>query len=125
MQDRVSQPSAPSYGGKGLCPDSRASRRCRPDPGNLLAARDTALCPFIYCAACIALAVWLSPTMLRRLHRQAGDMGDGKLERKRSKRQRIAQFFKPKRLQPLHHQVPVRLHAGIAIARHSRLTARV
>jgi hypothetical protein len=33
-------------------------------------------------------------------------MGDGKLERKRSKRQRIVQFFKPKRL-PLHDEVPV------------------
>jgi hypothetical protein len=36
-------------------------------------------------------------------------MGDGKLERKRSKRQRLVQFFKPKRLQPLHDAVPVRL----------------
>lgn len=84
-------------------------RRCRPDPGNCWPP-GTLLCQrlFIYRLACIAPALWLQPNMLRRLHHQGSEMGDGKLERKRSKRQRIAQFFKPKKLQPVHDDVPVR-----------------
>jgi hypothetical protein len=104
---------APSHGGKGACPDSRASRRCRPDPGNCwppgtVPGQHQCQCLFIYRSACSAPAsrAWLHITMLRRLHRHGSEMGDGKLERKRSKRQRIVQFFKPKRL-PLHDEVPV------------------
>jgi hypothetical protein len=33
---------------------------------------------------------------LRRLHKQAVEVGDGKLERKKSKRQRIVHFFRSK-----------------------------
>jgi hypothetical protein len=35
-------------------------------------------------------------TMLRRLHKQAVEEGDGKLQRKKSKRQRIVHFFRSK-----------------------------
>jgi hypothetical protein len=49
-------------------------------------------------------------------------MGAGKLERKPSKRQRIAQFFKPKKLQPPNDDVPVR-HMHPAMAQYAVLTA--
>jgi hypothetical protein len=101
------------------------SRRCRPDPGNCWPP-GTLPCQrlrlFIYWPACTAPALWLQPTMLRRLHRQGSEMGAGKLERKPSKRQRIAQFFKPKKLQPPNDDVPVR-HMHPAMAQYAVLTA--
>jgi hypothetical protein len=53
----------------------------------------------IYLAACSAPAPSLHiDTMLRRLHRQAvEDVGEGKLERKKSKRQRIVEFFRSRK----------------------------
>jgi len=47
--------------------------------------------------------------MLRRLHRQAVEVSEGKLERKKSKRQRIVQFFRSRKQKPQDtDDVPVR-----------------
>jgi hypothetical protein len=48
--------------------------------------------------------------MLRRLHKQAVEVSDVKLEGKKSKRQRIVRFFRLRGHKPeIHDEVPVRL----------------
>lgn len=84
----------------------------------MLTARDGCPCSThtAYLPACSAAAVLLHlAIMLRRFHKQAVEVSEAKLERKRSKRQRVVEFFRSRKQKPQGRDVaPVRPPGALA-----------